>query len=1142
MSDSSRPTLTSLIHAELLGPKNGPHEEVHQAHVHDRYLCGMLAPPNSQIGDDQDDELDSGDSDRTSENGSADHATPRADSMFPSSLGLTFVVASEAKALHVEASWGQYLRQESETETTEAGNPKQTWKRHPRGGQRVVPLQKGRITPFAPDPAQPDVQIQGLIRQRPSGWIVTLFLVDQQPKPDKKQDEAWLFQVELRVTAPDHSPVFRHRDVVPLARDDDETTKEDRQMAMLYRREGEFATGHGTAVHVETDPADPWRAHTISTVAIPAHEVRQQTPRTPGDPGAEGLEHLVLDMQALADAEPSRLPAMLAPLADTYATWIRARESERQDPSAHLEPFAAEVDETIARAKRAEARIREGIDVLTKNATANDAFRFANRAMALQRVQSLAAEKRRRGDKRPVDTIAQEIAAEPKNRSWYPFQLAFVLLNLPSLADPKHKDRRDTADLLWFPTGGGKTEAYLGLTAFTLAMRRLQGVVGGRVGDRGVAVLMRYTLRLLTVQQFQRAAALVAACEVLRRRELKDGRPRFGSEPFRIGMWVGGRTSPNTTAEAAEVIAGAHGHGGVRGTGTPLQITSCPWCGSTIDLGRNLRAHRAPAGRGRTWTFCSDPLGQCPFSERQAPDEGVPVVVVDEEVYRLLPDVLVATVDKFAQLAWNGQTQMLFGQVDQHCSRHGFRSAETDDTDTHRREGQLAAAQSIQHPDLRPPDLIVQDELHLISGPLGSLVGLYETAVDGLCTWRLDGTEVRPKVVASTATVRNATAQVHSLFARRTEVFPPPGLDAGDNFFSLRREPDERPGRLYLGICSPGRRLKMALIRTYQAALAAAQVLYDQYGRQADPWMTLVGYFNSLRELGGMRRLVDDDITNHLWKMDQRGLAKRRLKKTEELTSRRDATEIPKILDQLEVPFDPATAAARKEAVKEGRRAEASPIDVLLATNMVSVGVDVKRLGLMVVGGQPKTTAEYIQATSRVGRSHPGLVLTVYNWARPRDLSHYERFEHYHATFYRHVESLSVTPFAQGAIERGLTALLVSLVRQAGPDFNADVAARAVRADHPVVQRAVESIVARAEQIVGRAAGEELRSYLRRRLDDWAREAQRKPTLAYRGGRDLTLPLLKKPDDGPWGEFTCPNSLREVEPSSAVLLDEGDPA
>jgi hypothetical protein len=1135
-----RPQLTALIHAELQGPKNGPDEEVLEPHVFDRYLVGMLAPPDSLIGEAQDDGLDGGQADRNGENGSVDQATPRADSMFPSSLGMTFMVASEAKALRVATSWGQYLRTPSATELTEAGNPKQVWKRHPRGGEVDVPIAVGRIESMAPDANQPNVVLQGLIRRRPNGWIVTIFLVDQQERPSSHSDEAWLFQVTMRVSAPDGAPVFRHRDVVPVARDHDERTKEDRQMAMLHRREGEFASGHGTAVHAEVDPRDPWRASSVSTVSLPAYEVRQQTPRTAGDPGAKGLESLVLDMKALAEAPPEQLPAMLAPLATCYGEWIAATAAASRAPDAHLEAFADEVEATIARARRAEARIREGLAVLAKDPIANEAFRFANRAMALQRIRTQVAELRRRGDAREVEQIAADVDGDPRNRSWYPFQLAFVLLNLASLADPKHADRRDVVDLLWFPTGGGKTEAYLGLTAFTMAMRRLQGTVAGRVGDRGVAVLMRYTLRLLTVQQFQRAAALVCACEVLRRETVRDGAPRLGKEPFRIGMWVGGRTSPNWTADAADVIAGARDRRGDKGAGSPLQLTSCPWCGSPIELGRDLRVEKAPAGRGRTWTFCSDPLGACPFSRRQAPDEGVPVVVVDEEIYRLLPDVLVATVDKFAQLPWNGQTQMLFGQVDTLCSRHGFRTAETDDANSHRREGELPQAHSIEHPDLRPPDLIVQDELHLIAGPLGSLVGLYETAIDALCTWRVDGVDVRPKVIASTATVRNAKSQVHSLFDRRTEVFPPPGTDASDNFFSVRRSPEERPGRLYLGVCAPGRRLKMALIRTYQAALAAAQVLYDQQGRDADPWMTLVGYFNSLRELGGMRRLVDDDIQNHLWKMDQRGLGKRRLVKVEELTSRKDATEIPTILDHLEVPFDPKADAARKQARKEGRHAGPPPIDVLLATNMVSVGVDVKRLGLMVVGGQPKTTAEYIQATSRVGRTHPGLVLTVYNWARPRDLSHYERFENYHATFYRHVESLSVTPFAHGAIERGLTALLVALIRQASSSFNANRAARGVQADSPIVRQAIDTIVARTQSVVGRAAGEEVRAYLQRRIDDWLRAAQRTPTLGYAVGEALTIPLLHKPEEGPWHEFTCPNSLRDVEPSSALLLEDGD--
>ncbi len=468
-------------------------------------------------------------------------------------------------------------------------------------------------------------------------------------------------------------------------------------------------------------------------------------------------------------------------------------------------------------------------------------------------------------------------------------------------------------------------------------------------------------------------------------------------------------------------------------------------------------------------------LGRCPFSAKNSPLEGVPVVVVDEEIYRRLPTLLIATVDKFAQMPWNGKVQMLFGQVEGYCPRHGFRSPEIEDADSHPKKDKYPAAKTTSHPLLRPPDLIIQDELHLICGPLGTLVGLYETAVDKLCSWEVDGKTVRPKLIASTATIRKAGDQIHATFLRDVRVFPPNGLDVRDNFFALQRTPSEdMPGRRYIGICAPGRRLKVALIRVYVALLSASQYLYEKkgYGKEVDPWMTLIGYFNSMRELGGMRRLVDDDVQTRLKKMDQRGLAERRLGSVEELTSRKDSTDIPDILDHLEVSFDPQSEARRKEMAKRGQVKDMPkrPLDVLLATNMVSVGVDVQRLGLMVVAGQPKTTAEYIQATSRVGRRFPGLVFTVYNWTRPRDLSHYERFEHYHATFYNHVEALSVTPFSAGALSRGLTALLVSCVRLQGTEFNANEQGQPDRPQPPLCQGSVQDDPAagRAGRLRGR--------------------------------------------------------------------------
>jgi hypothetical protein len=195
-----------------------------------------------------------------------------------------------------------------------------------------------------------------------------------------------------------------------------------------------------------------------------------------------------------------------------------------------------------------------------------------------------------------------------------------------------------------------------------------------------------------------------------------------------------------------------------------------------------------------------------------------------------------------------------------------------------------------------------------------------------------------------------------------------------DDFFSLRRTPSEElPGRRYIGICAPGRRLKVALIRVYVALLSAAQALYEKkgYGKDVDPRMTLIGYFNSMRELGGMRRLVDDDVKTRLGKMDQRGLAKRSINIVDELTSRKDSTDIPETLDHLEVAFDPQAEARRKEMQKKGvfKDMPRRPLDVLLATNMVSVGVDVQRLGLMVVAGQPKTTA---------GNRSPGFAVRQY--------------------------------------------------------------------------------------------------------------------------------------------------------------------
>lgn len=1127
-----RDELEQLVLLDLLGPTGGPEEEIDESSVRDRYLVGLLAPSHQQIQPEEQEELALADA-SGAEDGSPDATPLNTLTLRSSSIGMSFCVDGQEQAVAVTASWGRYRRMHSQTLTTAAGAPAMVWKRQPVGGlPHLLQLREGPVSAWSPaGDEQPEVMVKGKIRRAGQTWTVTLFLVNGQKEPERRRDEAWLFQPELRVEAPetDARPIFRQRPLPHRHQPSDEELT----MSMLYRQHANFATGHGVGIHTTTAPDNSGRAVSICTRIIPAYDV----PRT-DSPGVEelaGLSGLTLDMKVLAHLSAEQLEHHIRPLVTAYGQWIKAQRARLDDPSAGLAPYQRVASQGLAACEQALERIAAGIDVLTRNTQAARAFAFMNQAMWQQRIHTLYAEKRRR-----EGSASLEAHDVPANRSWRPFQLAFILLNLPALTDLHHPERSTeataAADLLWFPTGGGKTEAYLGLSAYTMAMRRLQGVIEGRTGEDGVAVIMRYTLRLLTLQQFQRASALLCACEMIRR---SDPHGTWGQIPFRLGLWVGQRSTPNTTEqseEASKQDRGSYRGSAVGGIGTPRQLTNCPWCGARIEAGRDIRVERFAAGRGRTLIYCGDTLGECPFSPRQAPGEGLPVLVVDEEIYRCLPALLIATVDKFAQMPWNGATQMLFGQVEKKCSRHGFRSPDLDDSDLHRAIRNLPAARSEAHRPLRPPDLIIQDELHLIAGPLGTLVGLYENAVDRLSSWEVEGRRVRPKVIAATATIRRAAQQVQALFMRQVKIFPPNGLDAADNFFSCQRPPtQETPGRRYLGICASGRRLKATLIRVYVAYLSAGQYLYERYGPAADPWMTLVGYFNSMNELGGMRRLVEDDVRSRLGKMNRRGMAQRQAPYLEELTSRKSSTDVPRVLDLLERSFQLAASGQTDPPPR--------PLDVLLATNMISVGVDVKRLGLMVVTGQPKTTSEYIQATSRVGRNHPGLVCVVYNWSRPRDLSHYEQFEHYHASFYQQVEALSVTPFAPRALDRGLAALLVSYIRLLGVEFNANGQAGRVTGDHPYFATAIAELSQRATAITGSAeTGNMVREALEELKDYWLTRAA-----SMRGGAILgykwksdgrTVGLLHLPGQNGWEPFTCPNSLRDVEPSVNLILDD----
>lgn len=1168
---------------DLLGPANGPEELVIDMSVRDRYLVGKLAPrtPGDATSgtevepaagaDEEDDSAQENVAPLHEPGAEFNRASGRVEpeddaldeidttnnqSLVPSSMGLTFCVGPNVETLDVTARWGSYARVPKEEheytrprKNRETGEVEETkvkvWRRTPRGGRVTLILEDGPIQPLVPDTERDEVRIQGAVRTNAKRErLVTLFLVNGQLEPDTNRDSAWLFQPELRVTGSGDAagtPVFLRRPSNDLVVDDSERD----HLGLIYRRRVEFAVGHGVAIHSETPQNDPTRALEVRTEVIPSHEV--PVTETPGlDPDdrpamKKMVERGWLDMLSLADLDKAELEEALKTLVDDYASWI---DEQRARVGREITGYDVPANEALDRCKTTLERLRAGLKVLISDAKALEAFRFANRAMARQRVRGIYALKRRRGEELKLEDVDVR-----NNRSWRPFQLAFLLLSIPSLADPKHPDRTSPADafadLLWFPTGGGKTEAYLGVAAFAMSIRRLQGIVEDLDGGRGLTVIMRYTLRLLTLQQFQRAATLLCAMEIIRAGDVA----RWGAEPFTLGLWVGNKVTPGTTEQSHQAIEAIRDKDRNRaGIASPAQLTSCPWCGYEIQPGRDIDIDKVA---GRTVIYCGDKLSRCEFSKAKSSTNahpGLPVRVVDEEIYHRPPTMMIATVDKFAMMAWRAEVRTLFGNVREECERHGLLWPDHDCGGGHRARKPYGAAKVKAARALRPPDLIIQDEFHLISGPLGTMVGLYETAVDDLCSWKLGQTKVRPKVVASTATVRRASDQVRNVFMRRLAIFPPKALDVEDDFFSLQRSVASKPGRRYVGICSPGSSRPAVLIRTYTAFLTAAQGLFDAFGPIADPYMTLVGYFNSLRELGGMKRLAEDDVQTRSFRVkmslvERPGLEQRRVGTIAELTSRVSNADIPKYLDQLEIPFDGTFDPSLGKFVSQHAPDAPRPIDVVLATNMLSVGVDVNRLGVMVVNGQPKGTAEYIQATSRVGRAFPGLVAAVLTWARPRDLSHYETFEHYHATFYQHVEAQSVTPFSPRAMDRGLTGAMLALMRNRYELFSPNPGAGALNSpSRPEMVSTVASVTERTWEITEDSAKKNLATAeMKSRADEWAKEvAVPGRLLVYQkyGAGPTAYALLEAPGIRPWSTWTVPMSMREVEPGVNLVMED----
>jgi hypothetical protein len=1154
-----RAELEDLLERDLLGPWDGPEEELPPGtSPAERYMLGRLVPRQQPEEPADDEQLEpelvdrevaspaSGD-DREEEAAEAD-ATVRSGSMSASAIGLAFSVPATVDVISVTAKWGRYERSPSETHETPTGRAATTWHRVSAGGSVEVRTDAEGSDSLVPDDEQPGVVVRYTVRHRGPRRVVELSLVNGQRTPAQTQDTARLYQVDLTVTALDgNAAIFCGHNDPEIASPQSGSDDERLHLELLHRATRMYANGRQCAVDAAVRDGEI-RAWQLATTCFPSAEVKLVVPgKVPG---------LVLDMARLGSPELGRddLVRALRPLVTGYRKWL-TEQASRVESDPEIARYGDAGERAVAEARDVADRLERAIELLRTDGIAREAFRFANQAMALQRVRSEVVRARMSTPGADVAGLLRRLDV-PENRSWRPFQLAFVLLCLPGLTNPAHADAHrglgDPANarvqLLFFPTGGGKTEAYLGLAAYTFAIRRLQGVVGSGPdaydGTRGIAVLMRYTLRLLTAQQFQRASALVCACEMLRRERLDAGDSRWGMTPFRIGLWVGSSVSPNSYEEAERQIT--ESRGSERVLGGVLQLPVCPWCGSRLSSA-NVQTNRL---RRRVLVYCSDPEGDCAFSPRNSPDEGLPVLTVDEEIYRLTPGLVIATVDKLAQLPWKASTATLFGLVDTECTRHGWQNpdfASFCGPGGHPARGDLPRAVIQPAMRVRPPDLIIQDELHLISDALGSMVGLYETAIDRLSSRG----PIRPVLVASTATVRRARDQVEQVFARGLTVFPPPVLDAGETYFSATVPPSpSTPGRRYRGILAPGERLKSVEIRVASALMEHAQFLFDRYGAAADPYMTLVDYFTATRELAGMRRLVEDDITDRL--RSQQVRTRRRSPNVQELTGRMPSSRIAESLADLEHRFDPefeSTAALDEfrrdpEAFRARSEGRARPIDVLLATSMLQVGVDVQRLGLMAVTGQPKNAAEYIQATSRVGRSasRPGLVVTIYQWSRPRDLAHYESFGYDHATFGLRVEGLTTTPFSDRALDRGLTGVLVTLLRHAGVSSLPNVAANSVPLAGPFVAAQLDAVGARAESVTHDSErGASVRAELQHRLDRWytRRQAVQTGHLGYKEAPDVNG-LLRAPDEGSWDLWSAPMSMREVEAEILLQLEAGD--
>lgn len=1163
ISGSLREQQYLTLRKEILGPRDGFDENIEEPKTD--YVTGVLQPvelkrnlpsgfgvidlgnfttkASSDIDTDSDDEID--DFEVTSK---LLHPLD-----LPKSMGISFILDKSKTKFDFCVTFARYEK------------PANGWKRKPFVFiQRDADATKN----FKWNIHNDTVQIRLISHKLHDGnFHISLFLVNTIKIGNKSRirTNEYIFQPQLRINLEDYNALHPVRSSTPSLND-----PEEKQLALLYRNQKPLARGHMTgAVWKEIDPERPFKNRSVENIIpddisekvfeengyskndltdfinphlrtdyLPSYSIKQSTVNISN---INGMKDEDADAEILAQKYDSEeFFTSLNKLKKAYEEWI-----DEQNFSGLDDHEKALAEKNLEECRISCKRIDAGIKILKDDVT-RLAFCFMNKAMATQSAW--------KGGSRLI---------------WRPFQIAFILQCLEGIVKPESDDRT-ICDLLWYPTAGGKTEAYLGILIFTLALRRLKRD-SNDISCYGTVAISRYTLRLLTIQQFRRALAAITACEYLRiinwnpDQAGNSNKNIWGTRSFSAGLWVGGGLTPNNFLDRPSLGFNPVTKKGVRYVGAasiltynhkkrigsneetsydgeePAQILECPCCQTNLAIPKsgihgnkheifltvrnaNLPVlHSSDLNYDEKITVTEEPIihnlpnngyyviqikfeailsdesdntinswwyncikklipnarlectaasrpgyflkrqpikSENPFShgmpydvEIRCPNQAcdlnkklwqesiyenggteiftkisepfretknkeishgipIPAYVVDSQIYSKCPSLIIATVDKFAQLPILSETSSMFGNIDRYDDMWGFfREGNPPDV------GVGNTGQIYNTKPFLPPEIIIQDELHLIEGPLGSMVGLYEAAVEMLCSRPQNGKNLGPKYLVSTATIRAAEDQIKSLYCKNFKQFPPPGITAGKNFFSDADDShpldDEGPGRWYIGVMAPGRGPITPVTRIWAALLQGAYSVKQKYGNVPDLkyFWTVVGYFNAMRELAGLRAAYNQDIPKWVNVVSLRsGYSARTLSQLQlvELHSNiPDKTNVSAILKKLE---------------KED-------CDAVLATSMFGTGVDIDRLSQMIVHGQPKTTSSYIQATGRVGRKKGALIVTFLRSTRSRDLDHYEFFTGYHSSLHRYVEPVTVFPFTPGAVNKGILPVFVSVLR-----------------------------------------------------------------------------------------------------------------